>query len=85
MRDDEVAKLALRHRRTPITCDLDFGRLYDRGRGTFGVIILRLVDQTVESVNRALARFFREDAAGVALDASLVVLDEERRRVVRTP
>ena len=82
--DDDVVVLAKRLHRVVITFDLDFGHIDHRDPGTFGVIILRLEDQTVESVNRALARFFRQDAVGIALETSLVELDADRARVVRT-
>ena len=68
-----------------ITFDLDFGELYHLlHRGEFGVIILRLEDQTVESVNRVLDRFFSSDLTDLDLEHSLVVLDEDRVRIVRS-
>ena len=56
-----------------ITHDLDFGELYHlKERGDFGVIILRLADQTVESVNRVLGQFFSDPAtAEIPLTTSL--------------
>jgi predicted nuclease of predicted toxin-antitoxin system len=83
--DEEVVALAKRAQRVLITHDLDFGELYHlKERGDFGVIILRLADQTVESVNRVLGQFFSDPAtAEIPLTTSLVVIEEHRVRVVR--
>lgn len=81
--DDEVVALARREGRTIVTFDLDFGDIYRRWeRGRFGVILLRLDDQTSSAVNRVLDRFFRLEAANIDLVTSLVVLDGKRTRVV---
>lgn len=81
--DDEVVTLAKREGRVIITFDLDYGEIYKRWeRGQIGVILLRLEDQTSSSVNRVLDRFFRQDAPGIDLTSSLVILDEARTRVV---
>ena len=80
--DNEVAALARREQRVIITLDLDFGELYHRReRGQLGVIILRLRDESIESVNEVLGRFFRTQADEFDLDHSLVVLDEVRVRI----
>jgi predicted nuclease of predicted toxin-antitoxin system len=82
--DLEIVAYAKVQRRVIITFDLDFGEIYHlRERGNLGVVILRLEDQTVESVNRALERFFRVDAPSIDLDHSLVVIEEKRVRVNR--
>lgn len=81
--DDGVVALAKRSGRVLLTFDLDFGRLYRREGGAIGVVVLRLDDQTVESVNRALNRFFRDDVPQLDLANSLVILDESRSRVSR--
>ena len=66
LKDPEIVALAKKQSRVIITFDLDFGELYHfRERGQLGVIILRLEDQTVESVNAALARFFRSDMTSI--------------------
>ena len=84
--DRQVVAMAQREARVVITFDLDFGEIYHRGeRGNFGAIVLRLEDQTVEAVNRVLSRFFAEIAATVPLERSLVVLDDERVRIVSEP
>lgn len=80
--DLEIVRLAQRESRTIITHDLDFGEIFYRGQlGIFGVIMLKLEDQTIESVNAVLERFFRRHAAGIDLERSLVVIDERRMRV----
>lgn len=86
LNDDEVVRLARGERRVIVTFDLDFGEMFHRSElGLFGVIVLRLQDQTVESVNRVLGRFFAHEATGIDLHTSLVVLDQDRSRVARSP
>lgn len=59
--DEEVVELAKREKRIILTFDLDFGEIYHlRERGQVGIIVLRLSDQTIESVNAALKKFFEE-------------------------
>ena len=82
--DEAVVDLAKREQRVIITLDQDFGEIYYlRERGRVGVLVLRLRDQTVASVNRVLAAFFRTQAHDIDLDTSLVVVDEYQMRVVR--
>jgi predicted nuclease of predicted toxin-antitoxin system len=86
LRDIDVVALAQQQGRVIITFDLDFGEIYHRReRGKVGVIILRLEDQTVEAVNQILERFFRTAAQDIALEHSLVVVDERRVRIVSEP
>jgi predicted nuclease of predicted toxin-antitoxin system len=80
--DPAVVALAQAEDRVIITFDLDLGEMFHRGGyGRFGVILLRLDDQTIESVNLHLDRFFRTEAAAIPLGSSLVVLSEERTRI----
>jgi predicted nuclease of predicted toxin-antitoxin system len=82
--DEQVVALAKRESRVIVTFDLDFGEIYHlRERGEIGVIILRLEDQTVESVNRVLARFFARSRGSDELARTLVVLERDRMRIVR--
>lgn len=82
--DEEVIAHAKREQRVIVTLDQDFGEIYYlRERGRVGVLVLRLRDQTVASVNRVLAAFFHTQAPTIDLDTSLVVLDEHQVRVVR--
>lgn len=81
--DEEVVELAIRERRVVITFDVGFGKLYYRyQRGRVGVIVLRLANQSVASVNIVLGRFFADPMSDtIPLDRSLVVIDEARIRV----
>lgn len=84
--DDDIVKLARQEDFVIITSDLDFGEVYYRiERERIGVIILRLDDQTIESVNRVLSRFFQTHASELSLETSLVVLESHRPRVVSEP
>ncbi len=83
LRDEDVVALAKELRRVVITFDLDFGEIYhSREKGKLGVIVLRLEDQTVQSVNRVLARFFNNEAAALDMDRSLVIISEHRIRII---
>ena len=54
--DEDIVAIAKRERRVVVIFDLDFGEIYClRERGAFGALVLRLRDQTAESVNRTLA------------------------------
>ena len=82
LNDDDVVKLAKKEKRVIVTFDLDFGEIYHfREKGKLGVIILRLENQTVESVNKTLFKFFRSEANRITLKNSLVVLEEDRVRI----
>ena len=60
LKDAEIATLAKEQKRIIITLDLDFGKLYHQAQPlpSFGVIIIRTNDQTVEHVNFLLNNFF---------------------------
>jgi predicted nuclease of predicted toxin-antitoxin system len=78
--DSAVVSLAQQEQRVIITLDKDFGELYHRWEGgQLGVIILRLRDESIESVNAALGRFFRTQASEIDLEHSFVVLDRGAR------
>jgi predicted nuclease of predicted toxin-antitoxin system len=58
LEDAAVAALVRKERRTLVTFDLDFGEIYYfSSKKKFGVIVLRLDDQRVESVNEILRQF----------------------------
>lgn len=81
--DEEIVALAKAEGRVILTFDTDFGEIYHfRERGTIGVVVLQLRDQTVESVNRILDRFFRENAGTIDLESSLVVVERDKLRIV---
>jgi predicted nuclease of predicted toxin-antitoxin system len=82
--DEEVVARAKHEQRVIVTLDQDFGEIYYlRERGRLGVLVLRLRDQTVASVNRVLTSFFQAQAHNIDLDTSLVVIDEHQVRVIR--
>ncbi len=81
--DAAVAALAVQEHRVVITLERGFGEIYYRWeQGRFGVIVLRLADQTVESVNRTLEHLFVTEAPSIDLDRSLVIIEAERLRIV---
>lgn len=79
--DSDIAERAKQEGRIIVTSDLDFGQIYHFDESTkLGVIVLRLTDQTVESVNTKLKRFFDHYQDDVSLKASLVVIEDKRYR-----
>lgn len=82
LNDNEVVKLAKENNRVIITFDLDFGEIYHfKEKGGLGVIVLRLNNQTTESVNKTLYKFFKSQAKSINLDNSLVILEEDKVRI----
>lgn len=80
--DEEIVLLAKKERRIIVTFDLDFGEIYHfKEKGRIGVIVLRLENQTVESVNKTLHKFFRVYTKNVNINKSLVVLKENKMRI----
>lgn len=81
--DEEVIKLAKKEKRVIITFDLDFGEIYYFSeKEKVGIIVLRIKDQTVESVNKFLDKFFQKKAKNIDLEKSLVVIDENKIRII---
>ena len=81
--DDDVIKLAKKKKRVIITFDHDFGEIYYFSeRGKVGIIVLRINSQTVESVNKVLDKFFQKEAKNIDLEKSLVVIDENKIRII---
>lgn len=80
--DEEVIGIAKKEGRIVITFDLDFGEIYHfREKGKVGIIVLRLHDQTVESVNAVLEQFFKDlEGQENELRKSLVIVEEDRYR-----
>jgi predicted nuclease of predicted toxin-antitoxin system len=82
--DDEVLEMAKRERRILITFDLDFGAIYHQEElGSFGAILLRLKDQSIESVNLALTEFFTEHPTLMESEPLLVIIDQSKLRIIR--
>ncbi|NIA18403.1 MAG: hypothetical protein GWO79_00815, partial [Actinobacteria bacterium] len=64
-RDYEVLNLAKKKRLIIITLDTDFGELYyNMGRAEVGIVILRLKNQTVKSVNKRLKEIIQLNLFG---------------------
>lgn len=87
MDDVRVIELAKQQRRVLITLDVGFGTMYHRyEHGRVGIIVLRLANQSADSANQALERFFADPTAQkIALERSLVMIDEARFRVTTEP
>lgn len=80
--DEGVIKLAKKEKRVIITFDIDFGEIYYFSeRGKVGIIVLRIKDQTVKSVNKVLDKFFQKESKDINLEKSLVVIDESKIRI----
>ncbi|MBI2594390.1 DUF5615 family PIN-like protein [Candidatus Curtissbacteria bacterium] len=81
--DEKVIRFAKRQKRVIITFDLDFGEIYYFSeRGKVGIIVLRIENQTVESVNKVLNKFFQTETKNIDLEKSLVVIDEKKIRII---
>lgn len=81
--DEEVVALAKKAQRIIITFDQDFGEIYHFSQPkTGGFIVLKIENQTVESVNKTLASFFRKEAKDIKLQQSLVIIEENKIRIL---
>ena len=80
--DEEVATFAHKQKRIIITFDLDFGRIYQNDKFNPGVVILRIEDQTVESVNLVLQNFFNSHDEK-ELTSSLIIVEDKRIRITK--
>jgi len=80
--DDQVINIAKKEKRVIVTFDLDFGEIYHfREEGRLGIIVVRLKNQTVESVNKALKKFFKDIGSNLdQLSKGLTVVEERRYR-----
>lgn len=85
--DQKVADKAAETKRILITLDLDFGEMYYFGTSKkLGVVILRLKNQTVESVNSTLKKLLDSQLLDKKVNRSaLFVVDEEKIRIRRKP
>ncbi len=83
--DSEVVKLAQREHRVIITHDLDFGEIYYfKEKNGVGVIVLRLRNQTIESTNKAIQRFWENKKfTDEEVKKSLIIVSETTYRVYR--
>jgi predicted nuclease of predicted toxin-antitoxin system len=81
--DERIARYAAQNKYVVVTFDLDFGYLYHLfTKYRTGVLILRLQDQRVESVNRVMGQLHKK---GILKDgdnqSKLIVADEKRIRI----
>lgn len=85
LKDPQIVKLAKKEQRTVISFDLDFGEIYHQhASGEIGVIILRLKDQTVESVNPILNKFLTHHRSWLKKHPhSLIVIKAKSIRFIR--
>ena len=81
--DEAVAHIAKKERRILITFDLDFGEVYYFSlKKQFNVLILRLHDQRVETVNEVLKEFLKNNANLFSKkEKHLVIISEHRIRI----
>lgn len=81
--DAKIAEFASKKKFIIITLDLDFGQIYYfSSRIPLGVVILRLNDQTVESVNENLTRLLASKILNKdKFHRALIVVDEQKIRI----
>jgi len=83
--DIEIAKRAIKEKRILITLDLDFGEIYYFSiKEKFWVIVLKLRNQTVESVNKTLGWLLKTKILEKkGFQNTLMIVEEGRVRVRR--
>ena len=83
--DHEIIELARIEDRIVLTFDLDFGEILALGvRDRPSVILLRLEDETADSVLRRLAPVLAEQAPALASGA-LILVEDARYRIRKLP
>ncbi|MFC1700955.1 DUF5615 family PIN-like protein [Patescibacteria group bacterium] len=83
--DEKIVKLAHKKKMILITLDLDFGELYYfSSKKPIGLIMLKLRNQTVESVNSNLENFFKKKIINKKENQkALIIIDEKKIRIRR--
>lgn len=83
--DIRIANKAAREKRILVTLDSDFGEIfYFATKERIWIIVLKLRNQTVESVNRTLDRVLKaEILANRQYQNSLIIVEEGKIRVRR--
>jgi len=83
--DLKVGEKALKERRIIVTHDLDFGDIfYFSNKRKLGVVVLRLKNQTVESVNYNLAKVLKARLLErIVVGGGLMVVEEDKIRIRR--
>ena len=81
--DRRIAELSARENRILVTLDLDFGEMYYFGiAGQLSIVILRIHDQTVEAVNRALRGLLESGMLGKKeVQGALIIVGERSIRI----
>jgi len=83
--DLEIVQFAQKNKYTIITLDLDFGEIYYYYRSIkIGIIVLRLKDQTIMSVNQALKILLSSKVIDKrSIKNSLIIFDGIKIRIRR--
>jgi len=81
--DEKIAEKAAATNRILITLDLDFGEMYYLGiQKNLGVVVLRLRNQTVESINSALKTLLNSQVLKKKENCcALIVVEEGKIRI----
>lgn len=85
--DQEIVNFATKHKMIIVTLDLDFGEIfYFSSKSRLGIIILKLADQRVESVNKILIRLLDSKILNKKkFQTSLIIVDENKFRIRTKP
>lgn len=83
--DVEIAKKTIKEKRILITLDSDFGEIfYFSTKEKIGIVVLKLRNQTVESVNKTLNWFLRTKILEKQkYQNTLIIVEEGKIRVRR--
>jgi len=81
--DEEVVALAKKEKQVILTFDFDFGYIYQlKEQDKLGVVVLRIKDQTVESANSHLERFFNYiKQKKLNLSDTMAIIEEDKYRI----
>jgi len=85
--DEKIAEKAIREKRILVTFDLDFGEMFYFSKNVdFWVIVLRLRDQTVESVNKNMKWILEKKVLeDKNTKNALMIVEEGRIRIRKKP
>lgn len=78
--DEEVIRLALKEKRTIVTCDKDFGELiFKKGLAHRGIILLRVRDERFQTQAKLLQKFFSKHSTKEIQEHFWVLTDSDSR------
>lgn len=81
-KDAEIVKFAQKHGYIIVTLDIDFGEIYYFfSQPEIGIVILKLKDQTIESVNKAMRILSKAGIFKKRFQKSLIIFDGEKIRI----